>query len=88
MVKNSQPKIVTMTPSFATVQIIKKLVGGIISVRTVISMVSITGKIEIKMKSNELFNVILVVENTAAITTMEYTGLTGKEVHIRSNMSQ
>ena len=88
MVKNSQPKIVTMTPSFATVQIIKKLVGGIISVRTVISMASITGKIEIKMKSNELFNVILVVENTAAITTMEYTGLTGKEVHIRSNMSQ
>ena len=88
MVKNSQPKIVTMTPSFATVQIIKKLVGGIISVRTVISMASITGKTEIKMKSNELFNVILVVENTAAITTMEYTGLTGKEVHIRSNMSQ
>ena len=88
MVKNSQPKIVTMTPLFATVQIIKKLVGGIISVRTVISMASITGKIEIKMKSHELFNIILVAENTAAITTMEYTGLTGKEVHIRSNMSQ
>ena len=55
MVKNSQPKIVTMTPSFATVQIIKKLVGGIISVRTVISMVSITGKIGREIKSLILY---------------------------------
>ena len=48
-------------------------------------MVSITGKqIATKVKFNE----IIVAENTVAITTMEYIGLTGKVVHIRSNMSQ
>ena len=86
MVKNSQPKIMTMTPLFATVQIIKRLVGGTISALIVISMVSITGKLETKMRLD--INHISVVENIVAITTMEYTGLIGKEVHIRSNMLQ